>query len=225
MCSTTCLNFAKLNIKREDIEGKSVLEVGSLDLNGSFRSIVEEYNPNKYVGVDLVKGPGVDEICDVINLIKYFGSEKFDVLIATELLEHVKEWKIVVNNFKKIVKPDGLIFITTRSKGFPYHGFPLDFWRYEISDIKNIFSDCTVKVIQKDTHIPGLFTKIKKNINFKKNNIENYKLYSIIKGKKIIGITNLEVKLFLIFYWIKENILRKFPKPIKNKIKKILKIT
>jgi 2-polyprenyl-3-methyl-5-hydroxy-6-metoxy-1,4-benzoquinol methylase len=37
------------------------------------------------------------------RLLEYFGPESFDVVIATELLERVLDWRLVVNNLKGVV--------------------------------------------------------------------------------------------------------------------------
>jgi len=49
----------------------------------------------------------------VEELVEHFGTESFDVIIATELLEHVKDWRLVINNMKQVLKPGGYIYITT----------------------------------------------------------------------------------------------------------------
>jgi 2-polyprenyl-3-methyl-5-hydroxy-6-metoxy-1,4-benzoquinol methylase len=73
------------------------------------------------------------------NLVKEFGKNSFDVVISTEMLEHVVEWKPVIANMKQVVKPGGVIVITTRSQGFPFHEYPVDAWRFEVSDMKRSF--------------------------------------------------------------------------------------
>jgi hypothetical protein len=40
--------------------GVSVLEVGSLNINGTVRDF---FDAKEYVGVDLIEGPGVDRVC------------------------------------------------------------------------------------------------------------------------------------------------------------------
>ena len=152
------------NLKKEEINNKKVLEVGSKYVNGSVRPIIEKFfQPEKYVGIDIEQGKFVDEVLPAEKLIEHFGQQSFDVVISTELLEHVKDWRIVIHNMKGVLKEGGVVYITTRSKGFPYHSYPYDFWRYEIDDMKNIFSDFIIEKLEKDNiESPGVFLNAKK---------------------------------------------------------------
>lgn len=188
MCNIACTEFGRRNLKKEDIMEKSIIEVGSRDVNGSLRPIAEAFKPHSYIGVDIQMGHGVDQICDAHKLLDRFGRESFDMLISTELLEHVRDWRKVITNFKHVLKPEGILIITTRSKGFYGHDLPFDFWRYELSDMQIIFSDFSIEVIEKDPLKPGVFIKARKPGNFIENNLANHKLYSIIKGKRTLEI-------------------------------------
>lgn len=196
MCNATGVLFGALNIKKEEIEGKRVLEVGSLDVNGSLRPLMESYNPKEYLGIDIVKGPGVDKICKVEDLIEEMGKYVFDVVISTELLEHVKDWRKAVSNLKNICKEGGIILITTRAIGFRYHGYPYDFWRFETGDMENIFSDCKILALEKDLAQPGTFIKVKKPKNFNEIDLSDYVLYSMILKKKLRTLEEKDVKKF-----------------------------
>ena len=144
MCNNACIQFGENNFNKEDIEGKSIIEVGSRDVNGSLRSLVETFNPSEYVGIDITDGLSVDEICNADNIVNHFGDDKkFDFLISNEMLEHVYDWREVISNFKRILKENGVLMITTRSKGHPYHGWPFDYWRYEESDVNPISCGCS----------------------------------------------------------------------------------
>lgn len=167
----------------DGIAGKKVLEAGSMDVNGSVRPLIEWHRPAEYIGVDIASGPGVDRICDVTALIDQFGPDRFDIVLATELMEHVRDWRTAVHNLKTVCKPGGTIILTTRSKGFPYHGYPFDFWRFETDDMKEIFRDCDIKKIEKDA-AKGVFLKAVKPDNFVEQDLSGYELYSIVAGKK-----------------------------------------
>lgn len=184
MCNKSCIDFVKRSLKEENVRGKSVIEVGSLDVNGSPRSIVESFNPGEYIGVDIQMGPGVDQICNAEGLIIRFGYNRFDVLICTEVLEHVRNWEKVVRNLKHIVKPGGIVLITTVSRGFQYHGYPFDFWRYEISDMGNMFSDFNIEILEKDPQEYGVFLLARKPKIFVENRVVNLDLYSVILEKR-----------------------------------------
>ena len=161
------------------------MEVGSRNVNGSLRPIIERSSPADYIGVDIENGPGVDMICDADKLVDVFGSNKFDLVVSMEMLEHVKDWQKVISNIKKACNPGGVILITTRSYGFHYHAYPYDFWRYEMNDMKEIFNDCEILALESDGSLPGVFIKAKKPSDFQENNLLNYGLYSMITNKRI----------------------------------------
>jgi len=185
MCHVGCIVFAVLNLDVSEVKGKRVIEIGSLDVNGSLRPIILDWQPSEYIGVDISKGKGVDVICNAENLEKMFGRESFDVVISTEMLEHVKNWRKVISNIKKICKPNGIILITTVSYGFPYHGYPYDYWRYEVSDMKNIFADCIIQKLEASRDVKAVFIKAKKPNCFVEHELSNYKLYSITANKRV----------------------------------------
>ena len=180
MCNPACLNFIKQNLRAKEVKGRSVLEAGAKNYNGSARDLVAEHKPRKYVGTDIQAGPGVDWVCDAGNLIKEFGENSFDVVITTEMLEHVEDWRGVVHNLKGILKPGGVLYITTRSKGFPYHEYPGDFWRYELDDMRAIFADLEIMLLDSDQIEPGVFLKAVKPGNFVEVDLTDYKLFSIL---------------------------------------------
>ena len=78
------LDFAKKQLRRSEIEGRAVLEVGSRNVNGSLRGFLEGLGPSRYLGVDIIDGPGVDEICDIGDVVARFGESSFDVIISTD---------------------------------------------------------------------------------------------------------------------------------------------
>jgi SAM-dependent methyltransferase len=188
--------FAALNIAKEEIRDKKVVEVGSMDVNGTVRTLLETYQPAQYLGIDVQQGKGVDVVCKAEDLMHNFNEDTFDVLISTEMLEHVRNWKLVISNFKKVVKPGGKLVITTRSYGFPYHGYPYDFWRYELKDIESIFSDCIIERLERDSE-KGVLAKIAKPIDFVENDLSDYELHSIIVNRRIRHLSDEEFQNFL----------------------------
>lgn len=158
------MQFLGERVAGSEIRDLNVLEVGAQDVNGSPRSVILPHKPKKYVGVDFSHGKGVDLVMDVKDLTSYFGKESFDVVISTEMLEHASDWRVAVNQMKDVLQQGGLLILTTRGPGFPYHGYPHDYWRFTVNDFKDIFSDMWILHVDKDTDpcSPGVFLKAKK---------------------------------------------------------------
>jgi SAM-dependent methyltransferase len=94
-----------------------VLEVGSLDLNGSVR---RHFSGGHYIGLDVGPGPGVDVVCQGQDYDAPNGS--FDVVISCEVMEHNPFWRQTFNNMLRLCRPGGLLVMTCASTGRPEHG-------------------------------------------------------------------------------------------------------
>lgn len=149
--------FVRSSLPADRVWGRDVLEAGSMDVNGSVRPILMAHRPKSYVGTDLRAGPGVDVVCPVGELVEFFGRGSFDVVVSTEMLEHVEDWRGAVRNMKRVLRRGGFLALTTRSPGFKYHPYPKDCWRFTQDDLRLIFSDMTIEAVQGDPLAPGVF--------------------------------------------------------------------
>ena len=195
MCNQTGIAFGENVLTGAMVAGLEVLDVGALDVNGSLRPFVETLGPSKYVGVDIALGPSVDEVVDASDLVAHFGQDSFDLVITTEMLEHVRDWPTVVSNLKRVVRPGGHLLVTTRSIGFHYHGWPFDFWRYEPEDMRAIFADFEILALERDPEAPGVFMLARKPTEHTEN-AASVALFSIISGRRQLGISTAEVVRF-----------------------------
>jgi len=98
---------------------KCVVEIGSLDINGSVRQL---FNNCVYVGVDVGPGPGVD-VVSLGHLYKMNNS--FDVAISCECFEHDRYWKDTFLNMIDLCKPGGLVIFSCATTGRKEHGTSL----------------------------------------------------------------------------------------------------
>ncbi len=222
MCTPGVLRFANAVLKESDVRGKSVLEVGSLDVNGTVRPIVQALHPASYIGVDLQAGPGVDVVCDATEILARFGTASFDAVISTELLEHVRDWRTVIRNFKLAVKPGGLLLLTTRSPGVDFHRHPFDFWRYDMADFTFMFSDFLIEELQPDPDDPGIFLKARRPAPFWERDLSGYPLYSILRRKRIPDVRLRDLLIFQVRYRMIRLLLDMLPRSMRRSVRERL---
>ena len=182
MCHGSCLKFSSKHLTDSLCSDKRILDVGSHNTNGSPRTAIMPFKPSEYIGVDIMEGKEVDLICFGENLVSTFGSNSFDIVIASELMEHVEDWKSVISNIKNVCKTFGHILITTRSPGFPYHPCPIDVWRYTVSDFEFIFDDFIIIDLCSDPQAKGVFIFAQKPLPFTETDISDF---SVSKVKPI----------------------------------------
>jgi len=76
---------------------------------------------------DLNFGPGVDFEADVSDLP--FEDGAYDIVLNTQVLEHVKDPGKVCRDLARVLKPGGLLFLTTPQSS-PLHNLPWNFFNF-----------------------------------------------------------------------------------------------
>lgn len=114
-----------------------VLEVGAYNVNGSFRPLVERWKPSRYIATDCRPGPDVDVVIAACDLPMAY--REMDLIICTEVLEHVYDWKTALICMWQTLKLGGTLILSTRAPGFPRHDFPSDYWRFTPEILKSWF--------------------------------------------------------------------------------------
>jgi SAM-dependent methyltransferase len=114
---------------------KTVLDVGSLDENGTNRPLTDARGWT-YTGIDIREGKNVDQ---VVQPYSYpFPDGAFDVVISGQAMEHVEDLKLWINECARVLKPGGRLCITTVWKMF-FHQYPVDCWRIMPDGMKWLF--------------------------------------------------------------------------------------
>jgi SAM-dependent methyltransferase len=105
------------NMYPNNFKNIKVLEVGSMDINGTVRVFFENCD---YIGLDIAEGKCVDFVCEGNN---YNAPDNtFDTVISCECFEHNKFWKETFQNMHRMCKASGLVVMTCASSGRPEHG-------------------------------------------------------------------------------------------------------
>ena len=130
-----------------DQEGQTVVDIGSLNINGTYRDL---FPKSTYIGVDIVKGPNVDVI---MGSKEWDDLKNVDVIISGQTLEHVEDIPKFMKSIFDVLKIDGMLCIIAPSDG-PVHEPP---WFGNISkkQMIKIVSDAGFKVLSCDIHPVG----------------------------------------------------------------------
>lgn len=105
-----------------------VLEVGSLDVNGSTRNYdflgsgvkwIDLIGNPEYVGIDIVAGKGVDFEMNAHDIM--FKDDYFDLVICVNTLEHDDDVVASLKEMKRVCKKGGLILLSVPNETVPKH--------------------------------------------------------------------------------------------------------
>ncbi len=119
-------------------EGARVLDAGAGQ--GRFK---EDFLHTNYIAIDLAVGDQIWNYSklDVIgNLILLpFGDHSFDAVFCTQVFEHVSEPFTVAQEFGRVIKPGGRLFLTA-PQSWPQHQKPNDFFRYTSFGLRHLIN-------------------------------------------------------------------------------------
>jgi len=133
------MRLMKAFLKKYGLEkgDQIIIDIGSLDINGSYRELTE----CMYIGTDIRPGKNVDVIIadEDWNLLK----ESVDAVICGQTLEHVKDPVLLMRQCYDILKPGGLACFIVPTCGDP-HYYSEFYGNYSIERMKSVLeeADC-----------------------------------------------------------------------------------
>lgn len=128
---------------------KSVLEIGSMNVNGSLRGAFSFGNP--YLGIDIERGPGVDEVMRAADIPSEW---RFDVVVCTEMIEHDPTFWLTIKKAHDVLVVGGLLILSTCGFGFPLHRYPIDCYRFTLDALDGLLTWAGFEVLEL-TELPG----------------------------------------------------------------------
>lgn len=127
----------------------TVLDVGSMDVNGTYRSIFSD-PAWTYTGLDMESGPGVE----VVARTPYrwpIASRSCDIVISGQAFEHIRFPWVTILETARVLRPGGLTFIIAPSGG-PEHRYPYDCWRFYPDGMEALAIWADLHVVEATTH-------------------------------------------------------------------------
>jgi SAM-dependent methyltransferase len=147
------MDWVGVEVHKYNLSGRDVLEVGSLNVNGSVR----DFFIGSYIGLDMRDGPGVDVVGAARELP--FVAGRFEVVVCTEMLEHDPAFWLSLAEMGRVLKEGGHLLLTTRGNGFGLHNEPSDYWRFMPASRPLLaeLAGCVVLTEMDDPQVPGVF--------------------------------------------------------------------
>lgn len=119
------------------------LEVGSKDYGSTqdTRSLFAA-GTERYVGVDVEDGPGVDVVLDLTadfhQIDRRLEGIRFGTIFLLSVLEHCEQPFRMADNLTRLLRPGGRICVSAPF-AFRYHAYPADYWRFTHQGIRKLF--------------------------------------------------------------------------------------
>lgn len=125
--------------------GKPTLDIGAQ--NGPYAALF----PAR-IGLDIRPGAGVRILGDAQAL--GIRDAAFDVVLCTEVLEHLPEPQKGIDEMFRVLRPGGTLILTTRFL-FPIHDAPHDYFRYTKYGLRHLLRRFEVVELQEETDAVG----------------------------------------------------------------------
>ncbi|TDR94727.1 class I SAM-dependent methyltransferase [Enterovirga rhinocerotis] len=109
----------------------AILDVGSAIVDPTQHSNRDAMTNPRWTptGLDIEPGLNVDvAVADPYDW-REVQSASIDVVTCSEVFEHAEYFWVTIHEIARVLKPNGLAFITSPSSG-PLHRFPVDCWRF-----------------------------------------------------------------------------------------------
>lgn len=109
----------------------------------------KHFNHVQYHAVDFALGKETWDYSNLdvtANLLKLpFKNDTFDVILCTQVLEHINLPQELIRELYRVLKPEGSLYLTA-PQGFKEHQAPYDFYRYTSYGLRFLFEQAGFKI-------------------------------------------------------------------------------
>jgi SAM-dependent methyltransferase len=120
-----------------------------LDIGCGRKPYRQLFSAAEHIGVDwpasLHGNAQVDVSNDATNLS--FAQASFDTVLCTELLEHVAEPRLAVEEMTRVLKPGGYLILSVPFVHW-IHEQPFDFYRYTVFGLRHLLEGAGLQVVK-----------------------------------------------------------------------------
>jgi len=116
----------------KNIKNKRILEIGS---GKAKRYTIKKFfdNSNEFIQSDINPKYGHK----ILDATKMNYKDEFDIIICINVLEHVFDFKKVIDNIYRGLRPNGIALFSVPGY-YPIHDEPNDFWRFTEHSFKRL---------------------------------------------------------------------------------------
>lgn len=139
----TCVTLDRF-VQAHGSSGRT-LDIGAQ--NGPYAA----FFPNR-VALDIQRGMGVQIIGDAQAI--GVADAVFDVVLCTEVLEHLPEPQSAIDEMFRVLRPGGTLLLTTRFL-FPIHDAPHDYFRFTKYGLRHLLRRFEIEELHEETDSVG----------------------------------------------------------------------
>lgn len=122
-----------------------VVDIGSCDVNGTLRPLIPAHW--YYTGCDVAAGPNVNVVLSSPYDWPELREESFDLVVSTQVAEHVPHPWRWIREVARIIKPGGFLYISTPNT-MHFHEYPIDCWRVWPDGMRALMDEARLSVIK-----------------------------------------------------------------------------
>lgn len=108
---------------------------------------------SNYKGADLEGNPNASIILNANGTLP-ISDQSVDAIVSTQVLEHVSDPRVYLNECHRTLKPGGVLILSTHGI-WPYHADPVDYWRWTAEGLKLQLNSAGLQV-ERMTGIGGM---------------------------------------------------------------------
>lgn len=109
-----------------------------------YRPIFERY-VSEYIGVDLPGNQAANFHAD-LNGIAGLSDGFADIVLSTQVLEHMEQPLIYLRESYRLLKPNGLLILSTHGYWI-YHPNPRDLWRWTADGLRSVVEGVSFRIL------------------------------------------------------------------------------